>query len=126
MVTHRPCGMIMGMDDDAVEVVGKELSLLRTGVRSSPDAVLGLLHEEFREFGASGRVWDREQIAAALAEGPGPGAEAEDMRPVRLGDDAVLLTYVARRPDRVTLRSSVWVRGTEGWRLFFHQGTVCP
>lgn len=114
------------MDNDVAEVVEKELSLLQTGVRSNPEAVLGLLHEDFREFGASGRVWGRNEIVTELAGSSGPGAEAEDMRSVQLSEDVVLLTYVARRPDRASLRSSLWVLGPDGWRLFFHQGTSCP
>ncbi|MEW6472380.1 MAG: hypothetical protein AB1679_08915 [Actinomycetota bacterium] len=60
---------------------------------------------------------------------PEPGdaaAQAEDVQAIGLGDDVILLTYRARRPDRVSLRSSLWVRGAEGWKLLFHQGTLCP
>lgn len=119
-------GMVERNSEDLAEVIDKELALLQPGLRSNPEAVLGMLHESFREFGASGRAWDRDEIAAELAEAPGPGATAQDMRAVRLSDDVVLLTYVARRPDRLSLRSSLWVRGDDGWRLFFHQGTPCP
>jgi hypothetical protein len=116
----------MSTADDVAEVISRELSLLQPAVRSNPHAVLSLLHDEFREFGASGRTWDKGEIAAALADEPGPGAEARDVQAVPLGADVVLVTYVARRPDRDTLRSSVWVRDLGGWRLFFHQGTSCP
>ena len=117
--------MIAGMDAALAEVVEKELLLLQPAVRSNPEAVSALLHEDFREFGASGRAWDRKQIVAELAGSPGGGVEAEDMRSVRLSEDVILLTYVARRLDRASLRSSLWVRGPDGWRLFFHQGTLC-
>lgn len=112
--------------EDVEAVIGNELSLLQPAVRSNPDAVLALLHEDFREFGASGRTWDRAEIAAALAEAPGGGAEAQDMQAVRLAGDVVLVTYIARRPDRASLRTSLWVRDAAGWRLLFHQGTLCP
>ena len=113
-------------DDAIAEVIDKELALLQPDVRADPEAVAGLLHDEFREFGASGRTWDRAQTIASLADETGEvWAEAEDMEAVRLADAVVLLTYRARRPDRVSLRSSVWVRGDAGWQLLFHQGTVC-
>lgn len=121
----------MGTDDatdpdhEVEEVIGKELLLLRASVRAQPDLVLDLLHESFREFGASGRIWDGTTIAEALAVGP-DGAEAEDLRALRLAADVVLVTYVARRPDRRSLRSSVWVREAAGWQLIFHQGTLTP
>src|SRR5206468_12132997 len=113
-------------DGDLEEVLAKELSLLRPNVRARPDVVIGLLHESFCEFGASGRSWDRAGVVEALAADPGVGAEVENMQALRLGPDAVLLTYVARRPDRRTLRSSVWIRAGDGWQLVFHQGTVSP
>jgi hypothetical protein len=113
-------------DQDVEEVIKKELLLLQPEVRARQNAVLSLLHEAFREFGASGRTWDRSEIADALAANPGTGAQAEDMRAERLGREAVLLTYLARTPERASLRSSLWVRDAVGWRLFFHQGTLCP
>ena len=113
-------------DQDIEEVIKKELLLLQPDVRARQVGVLSLLHEAFREFGASGRTWDRSQIAGALAANPGSGAQAEDMRAARLGKDVVLLTYLARTPERDSLRSSLWVRDAIGWRLFFHQGTLCP
>jgi hypothetical protein len=46
---------------------------------------------------------------------------------MRMAAEVILLTYRTRRPDRVTLRSSVWRRDAEGrWRLVFHQGTIGP
>jgi probable F420-dependent oxidoreductase len=116
------------VDDPSVaEVIANELALLRPAVRSDRAAVLRLLHDSFREFGASGRTWDRHEIADALAAEPGTeAAEVEDMQAVRLSPDVILLTYRARRPDRTSLRSSVWVKGPSGWQLFFHQGTTRP
>jgi ribonuclease HI len=113
-------------DEGVVEVINQELMLLQPGIRADQDVVASMLHEGFREFGASGRVWNRSEIVDALSATPGVGAEAEDMRAVRLGDDIVFLTYLARTPERASLRSSVWLRDGGGWRLFFHQGTLCP
>jgi ribonuclease HI len=120
-------GQANGWDDVLHEVVEKELALLRPAVRADRQKVLGLLHEQFREFGASGRMWTQAQIVASLAAEPGEVvAEAEDLQAVRLAEDVVLLTYRARRPDRVSLRSSLWVCSPDGWELLFHQGTTCP
>ena len=114
-------------DPTVSEVVALELALLTPQVRADPGSVIGLLHEDFVEFGASGRTWDRAGIAAALAANAGGGtATVQDLRPVRLADDVILLTYRAVRPDRVTMRSSLWVQAAGRWRLLFHQGTACP
>jgi ribonuclease HI len=44
---------------------------------------------------------------------------------VRLGPDAILVTFRSDDQGRRALRSSVWVRDREtGWVLRFHQGTL--
>jgi hypothetical protein len=104
-------------------VIAAELRLLDPRIRASPRSVLALLHEQFREFGASGAVWDRTSIIAAVASDRGP-LTAHQMHAVHLASDVVLLTYVARQPGRASLRSSVWMRDKDGWKLYFHQGTL--
>ncbi|SNR90749.1 hypothetical protein SAMN06272737_1384 [Blastococcus mobilis] len=85
-----------------------------------------LLHQDFQEFGASGRVWDREAIVDALAADPAAPGPAEAFAPVRLAEDVVLLTYRVSG-EAGSLRSSLWVRDTAaGWQLRFHQGTRMP
>ena len=113
-------------DPDIAEVVRRELLLLDPAVRASHEGTLGLLHPEFVEFGASGRRWDAESVSAMMAQaavGEEP-VEARGFAGVRLADDVVLLTFEARRAERVSLRSSIWVRVDAEWRLRFHQGTV--
>jgi ribonuclease HI len=113
-------------DADMVdEVVALELRLLEPEVRADRAEVERLLHPEFREIGASGRLWDRESMVAALAEDPGTGATASEVDTRELADGVVLVTYVAESPAGRSRRSSVWVRGDDGWRVLFHQGTRC-
>jgi ribonuclease HI len=107
------------------EVVALELRLLDPAVRADRGEVERLLHPEFREIGASGRLWDRESMVAALAEDPGTGATASEMVAREVGDGVVLVTYVAESAAGRSRRSSVWVRGEDGWRVLFHQGTRC-
>ena len=94
-------------------------------VRRSRDEVAALLDPEFREFGSSGREWDRKAIIELLAGDEAPPPVAEAFTTTRLAPDVVLLTYRTRRPGRVTLRSSTWRRDADGrWRLIFHQATI--
>ncbi|RFU21231.1 nuclear transport factor 2 family protein [Geodermatophilus marinus] len=112
--------------DDLAAVVELERLLLRPDTRADPDRVAALLHPEFREFGASGRVWDGEAIVRALGADPEVRGTAEAFEVVRLAEDVVLLTYRVTG-HRGSLRSSLWVRdGAAGWRLRFHQGTPAP
>ena len=116
----------MGCGVDFEVVVGREVRLQEPEVRGDAEAVRALLHPEFREFGASGVVWDRESIVRATAASSGreERIEASDFRPTRLGPDAILLTYTTRYRGSSALRTSVWVRSADEWRLLHHQGTA--
>jgi ribonuclease HI len=111
-------------DPALAEVVGQELLLLQPGVRATSKTVESLLHPDFREFGASGDVWDRASIVAALAANPGEAVDTRDLDARLVADGVALVTYRATSRGRVTLRSSLWVRDEARWRCFHHQGTV--
>ncbi|MFW3168615.1 DUF4440 domain-containing protein [Geodermatophilus sp. CPCC 206100] len=113
-------------DDELVAVVERERSLLRPVVRADRARLERLLHPDFEEFGASGRVWDRDAIIDALVSDPAPSGSPGAFTPMRLAVDAVLVTYRVDG-DRPSLRSSIWLRnGPAGWQLRFHQGTPLP
>src|SRR5262245_21400147 len=95
--------------DDLAEVVRRERQLLDPALRADGEFVAGLLHPDYVEYGASGRVWDRDAVIAALQADPEVLAEAADFEPVRLAEDVVLLTF-RLQGDRSSLRCSVWVR----------------
>ncbi|NUR99850.1 MAG: nuclear transport factor 2 family protein [Kribbellaceae bacterium] len=107
-----------------------ELRLLLPEVRGDAAQVDLLLDPEFVEVGASGRLWDRASIVAALASGEIIDAEpieATEVAGVRLADDLVHVTYVSRRSGGTAVRrSSIWRRTRGAWRLYYHQGTPVP
>ncbi|MEF9907336.1 nuclear transport factor 2 family protein [Streptomyces sp. P9-A2] len=109
--------------DAAIEA---ELKLLDPEVRRSPRRVGALLHPEFVEVGASGRVWDRDAITALLvgehASGD-PTGTVSRMKAVQLAPDTVHLTYDTDHNGRRAHRSSLWRRTGGDWLLYFHQGT---
>lgn len=112
------------MDADEAVVVERELALLEPDVRRDADRVRALLHPDFREVGASGRIWDRTSIAG-VTSGTEQPIRATEVRTRRLGPDAVLVTYVSDADGRRARRSSVWVREAGGdWLLLHHQGTL--
>jgi hypothetical protein len=117
----------MSPEADAAEVVRRELALLDRSVRAEPDVVLGYLHPEFREVGASGRVWDRATIAARLAaDDDETPILATELAPVVLAPCVVLLTYTVLRAGRISHRSSIWLLVDGAWLLRHHQGTLAP
>jgi hypothetical protein len=117
-------------DRNVQTVIELELRLLQPQVRAEPQEVESLLHPDFSEFGASGRRWGRtETIAALAAEQPGgelPSITVTEIVGTRLADDVIHLTYVSQRGGRRGRRSSIWLRTQDGWRVYFHQGTLVP
>jgi hypothetical protein len=113
--------------DDPHDVVRRELELLDPAIRRNPEAVRERLHPEFREVGASGRVWDRGSMIVSLAsEEDDTPSETREMEPVALAEGVVLLTYTVRRGDRESYRASIWELHEGAWRLRYHQGTPIP
>jgi hypothetical protein len=106
-----------------------ELELLRPEVRQSPERLLSLLADEFREFGSSGRIFNRSEIIEALRTEPRVQFSLSDFRATVLGEGVVLVTYRAGRRDEsddsefASLRSSLWILRDGRWQMLFHQGT---
>lgn len=115
-------------------IVCDELQLATAAGEAGAGWVDGCLAEEFREFGQSGRVYDRSAVLAAIRDRNVTWtAQVEVLRMDLVGDGVVLLTYLsrgefgnARSTARVALRSSLWRQRGETWQLLFHQGTPVP
>lgn len=109
-----------------------EESLLRPAVRHDPRTLLGLLADDFCEFGSSGRIFNRQQIIEVLRAEPTEPSDqfsVHDFRVRMLGGDSAMVTYRAIRHDASSqqvsesLRSSLWIKHNRSWKMLFHQGT---
>ena len=107
-------------------LIALERSLHSSAVRSDPEATGELLAEDFREFGASGRVFSRKEILAELAGETAYPIDGLDFECRLLSSDLALLTYVSTSPGRRARRTSLWRLEGAQWRCFFHQGTPIP
>src|SRR5580765_7929954 len=100
--------------------------LMRPGVRRSPTELARLMADDFREFGSSGRVFDRGQIIAALQRQEPCEISLIDFRAVCLAADVVLVTYRGKVQFShsamlvESLRSSIWRRRNGKWEVVFH------
>lgn len=103
-------------------VVELERSLLTEEVRTDPSRVAALLHPEWCEIGASGRLWSRAELLSSIGPLAEP-AELELIEAQRPAPDQVLLLWRSITDGRSTLRSSLWVRSDTDWVQRFHQGT---
>lgn len=84
----------------------------------------------FREVGASGRRYGRDDVLNILearhrdGETDGP-LELSGFHCEHIAGDAYLVTYDLRQGDRLTRRATIWRRDVNGaWKIFYHQGTV--
>jgi hypothetical protein len=125
------CGETIVQGDLADRFLALELQLMDPAFRRDRARVAALMTEDFREFGASGRYWQRQTILDMMVLEVGYIApRLEDFAIRRIGTEAVLVTYRAVREATVTaarretLRSSLWVLSESGWKMAFHQGTM--
>ncbi len=113
----------------AAHLLELERTLLDPEVRRNRRRVSALLARDFFEFGASGRVWSRSQILTLLETESYEPPALEAFACCRIADDAVLVTYRTVHIDAKTgaqqsaLRSSIWQKEKEKWKVRFHQGT---
>jgi hypothetical protein len=120
------------MNDDCSlteELRSLEEQLARPDVRRSPAELARLIADDFREFGSSGRAFDKNQIIAALEAQAACTLSIDDFQAKRLAADIALVTYrgtaqFAGSPaKRHSLRSSIWRFRGGKWEVIFHQGT---
>ncbi|HWD69086.1 MAG TPA: nuclear transport factor 2 family protein [Solirubrobacteraceae bacterium] len=114
----------MGEGNTQRELIELERSLWRAETRFDAQFMERTLAADFREFGRSGRVYERADTLAVT--GDSIDAHLRDFQLSMLADDVALLTYVSEvQHEALDLanRSSVWVRRDGRWQLRFHQGT---
>ena len=103
--------------------------MTKPDVRRSPEELKQLLADDFREFGGSGRVFDKQQIIDALQKQEPCELWLEDFQATLLADNIVLVTYrgncrfAGSETVNRSLRSSIWRKENGRWLVVFHQGT---
>ncbi|WP_025157617.1 ribonuclease HI family protein [Leifsonia aquatica] len=110
-------------ETDEEVVVRLERELLDPAVRSDASRVAGLLHPAFAEIGRSGRLWGRDDTVQALSGEESEAVGLDVLAIETIADGVVLLTARTTDARGATLRSSLWQRSGDRWRLRFHQGT---
>jgi len=107
-----------------------EVELHRPAVRGDARRLDALIHEEFQEFGRSGRAYSKADVVALLLSAKQHAdIVSEGFSVRRLAAGVALLTYRSAQalPDGTlqghALRSSIWQHSELGWQMSFHQGT---
>ena len=108
-----------------------EMSLHTVEVRSDQARLGGLLHDEFVEFGRSGKIYSKCVVLEEFQDYSQPfDIVSRDYQFAEIGAKAVLVTYRSahldsnRNEHRHSLRSSIWQKTEQGWVMRFHQGTA--
>jgi len=87
-----------------------------------------MMDPAFGEVGASGRRYTREYVLTGLEKRHTSAFEdnweTRDFHCLEIAPDNYLLTYTLVQGARVTRRSTIWRRTSDGWKILFHQGTV--
>lgn len=109
------------------EIRSLEERLLERQTRLDSEVLGQMLAEDFVEFDASGNAWARAAVIEALPLQRFVQRTVSDFQLRVLAEDVVLATYCcsSRSAEGVSnsLRSSIWKRCNDRWRLEFHQGT---
>ena len=98
-------------------------------IRRNPEALARLLADDFREFGGSGRIFDKRQIIDAVTRQSPVELWLDDFQAQCLAPDLALVTYRGNckspESEKVShsLRSSIWINRNGQWQVLFHQGT---
>lgn len=98
--------------------------MLDPDVRSDPVRIRDLLHDEFVEFGSTGRVYNKRILLDMLRLERPSTVVIRDFAVRQLSPDTALVTYRSvGQGGQEARRSSVWIREDGVWRMAFHQGT---
>lgn len=109
---------------DAAEVRAAEEALLTSATRHDAARLTELLHPDFVEVGRSGRLWNREDIIAALLdETDRPTPHTDEWEVHQVAADVILATFRVVGRQRESRHASVWVLHEGRPRLRYHQGT---
>lgn len=100
------------------------MELLDPDVRADPTRVSDLLHDDFIEFGSTGRVYNKRILLDMLRSESPSTVVVRDFTVRPLSSDTALVTYRSvGQWGQEARRSSVWVRQDGEWKMAFHQGT---
>ena len=106
-----------------------EQRLLSQATRSDAEEISSLLADDFIEFGASGSIWSKAEVVEQLPHQPFTERTISQFSVKPLSEHSALVTYhchnasIGQRSSTNSLRSTIWQKQDEQWRMVFHQGT---
>lgn len=104
-----------------------ECKLLSQDVRSNPEKIKQLVHENFIEFGASGKTYYLDDLLN-IASDESFSFQMFEFKVSLLSPYCALVLYSIEistlKGDMIkSNRSSIWKYENNSWKIIFHQGT---
>lgn len=106
---------------EEIELLEKQL--LSSSTRKSIKVLDELLAADFKEFGKSGFVYDKQEILNSLLDEEPTNLTAKYFEVKLLENKVYLVTYTTIENSISTLRSSIWKSFDNRLQMLFHQGT---
>jgi len=98
-----------------------ELSLLDSKIRQSKDEWNKLIADDYIGHGKSGKIYNKTDCFE-IDKNPRT-AEVSDFKIKELSKELILATYKTTEDGLETLRSSMWKKFGDDWKMIFHKGT---
>lgn len=104
-----------------------EMSLWIDETRNSKEYLNQILHDDFKEFGKSGKVYNKSDILTDTDNNMNTKFPFKNLEVKQIDEKSFLITYEAEiiqnSKSIKSNRASIWV-GKESFQLLFHQGTL--
>ena len=107
-----------------------ELKLLQTDLTANPALIDDLLSDDFEEISSSGQINSRNDVINWLLNKDNAIQWAlVDFRVKALSEDVVLAIYTmqkrsdSRNISKGSIRTSIWQRQRDHWKMVFHQAS---
>lgn len=113
-------------DNEIEELRTLEESLWIDSTRFNQEYMDRVLHEDFFEFGRSGKVYSRQRILNIPAGKIDAKIPFDNFRVTELDKNCIMVTYISEEHYAgysKANRCSIWLKTESGWKLRFHQGT---
>jgi hypothetical protein len=117
---HHEQGIDMDLSQTLLEL---EQRLLTAATRGDAREISRFIADDFTEFGASGGVWCKADVAEHLPDQAFIQRTISEFAVKPLSADTALVIYRCHTDINTSLRSSIWRYRDGRWQMVFHQGT---
>ena len=100
-----------------------ENALLTEEVRKNENKLNQLISDNFIEFGQSGKIYKKSDILESLPKEEFEKITITDFEIISSQSNQIAVRYKSSFEDNITLRSSIWKKEEDDWKIIFHQGT---